>query len=225
MVIVGLSGAGKSTLLRTINRMHSVTQGDILIDRHSIIHYKNKQLRQLRRSIGMIFQDFNLIKRSTVQGNVLAGRVGYYPTWKSVCNLFSAADKQKAYQALQQVGMGEKLYSRADALSGGQQQRVAIARTLMQDPKIILADEPIASLDPMTTQTVMKDLKRLNRQLNITVVVNLHSVPIAQQFADRIVGLRARELIYDKLIDQVHSEDFKTIYQSSSSSTDMENAS
>ena len=225
VVIVGLSGAGKSTLLRTINRMHSVTQGDILIDRHSIIHYKNKQLRQLRRSIGMIFQDFNLIKRSTVQRNVLAGRVGYYPTWKSVCNLFSAADKQKAYQALQQVGMGEKLYSRADALSGGQQQRVAIARTLMQDPKIILADEPIASLDPMTTQTVMKDLKRLNRQLNITVVVNLHSVPIAQQFADRIIGLRAGELIYDKLIDQVHSEDFKTIYQSSSSSTDMENAS
>lgn len=117
------------------------------------------------------------------------------------------------------------MYSRADALSGGQQQRVAIARTLMQDPKIILADEPIASLDPMTTQTVMKDLKRLNRQLNITVVVNLHSVPIAQQFADRIVGLRAGELIHDKLIDQVHSEDFKTIYQSSSSSTDMENAS
>lgn len=120
--------------------------------------------------------------------------------------------------------MGEKLYSRADALSGGQQQRIAIARTLMQDPKIILTDEPIASLDPMTTQTVMKDLKRLNRQLNITVFVNLHSVPIAQQIADPIVGLRTG--IYDKLIDQVHSEDFQTIYQSSSSSsTDMENAS
>lgn len=213
VVVVGLSGAGKSTLLRTINRMHDVTNGDILIEGKSIIHYKGKELRNLRRKIGMIFQNFNLVKRSSVQRNVLSGRVGYYSTFKSVLGLFSKKDKQKAIEALKQVKMVDKLYSRADELSGGQQQRVAIARALMQDPKIMLADEPIASLDPLTTKTVMDELKELNRKLGITVIVNLHSVPLAMQYADRIVGLRAGQLVYDKPIEEVQETDFDSIYE------------
>ena len=213
VVVVGLSGAGKSTLLRTINRMHDVTDGDILIEGKSIIHYKGKELRKLRRKIGMIFQNFNLVKRSSVQRNVLSGRVGYYSTLKFVLGLFSKEDKQKAVDALKQVKMADKIYSRADELSGGQQQRVAIARALMQDPKIMLADEPIASLDPLTTKVVMDELKELNRKLGITVIVNLHSVPLAMQYADRIVGLRAGQLVYDKPIEEVQEADFDSIYE------------
>ncbi|KRO03725.1 phosphate phosphonate ABC transporter ATPase [Levilactobacillus paucivorans] len=213
LVVVGLSGAGKSTLLRTINRMHEISSGEITIENEPISDYKGQSLRLLRRKIGMIFQDFNLIKRSTVQRNVLSGRVSYYPTWKSVLNLFSAADKDRAIRALERVNLTEKLYTRADELSGGQQQRVAIARTLMQDPKVILADEPVASLDPLTTQTVMDILKRLNQEDGITVIVNLHSVALARQYADRIVGLRAGAVVYDKEIADVTEADLTKIYQ------------
>lgn len=213
LVVVGLSGAGKSTLLRTINRMHDISDGDILIDGQSIIHLEGKNLRRLRRSIGMIFQNFNLVKRSSVQRNVLSGRVGYYSTWRSALGLFSKEDKQKAAEALQRVGLAEKLYTRADQLSGGQQQRVAIARAFMQDPKIILADEPIASLDPLTTESVMNDLKKLNKEFNMTVIVNLHSVPLARQYADRIIGLRAGELVYDQPIAKVTEADLEAVYE------------
>lgn len=213
LVVVGLSGAGKSTLLRTINRMHEISSGEITIENEPISDYKGQSLRLLRRKIGMIFQDFNLIKRSTVQRNVLSGRVSYYPTWKSVLNLFSAADKDRAIHALERVNLTEKLYTRADELSGGQQQRVAIARTLMQDPKVILADEPVASLDPLTTQTVMDILKRLNQEDGITVIVNLHSVALARQYADRIVGLRAGAVVYDKAIADVTEAGLTKIYQ------------
>ena len=212
VVVVGLSGAGKSTLLRTINRMHDITDGDILLEGKSIIHYKGKALRNLRRSVGMIFQGFNLVKRSSVERNVLSGRVGYYPTWKSVLGLFTKEDKAKAVKALQRVNMASKIYSRADELSGGQQQRVAIARTFMQNPKIILADEPVASLDPLTTEAVMDDLKQLNRDFGMTVLVNLHSVPLALKYADRIIGLRAGQLVYDKMIADVKETDFDSIY-------------
>lgn len=212
VAIVGLSGAGKSTLLRTINKMHDITSGDILVNGESIVHYRDKSLRKLRRNIGMIFQSFNLVRQSTVQRNVLNGRVGYYPTWKSVLGLFSKADKQKAVEALRSVNMIEKLYSKVDDLSGGQQQRVAIARTLMQDPNIILADEPIASLDPVTSDAVMDDLKRLNEELGMTVVVNLHSVRIARTYASRIIGIRAGEIVYDQPIENVKKEDFAEIY-------------
>ncbi|WP_125573624.1 phosphonate ABC transporter ATP-binding protein [Levilactobacillus huananensis] len=213
LVVVGLSGAGKSTLLRTINRMHEISSGEITIEDEPISSYKGQSLRLLRRKIGMIFQDFNLIKRSTVQRNVLSGRVSYYPTWKSVLSLFSTADKDRAIRALERVNLTEKLYTRADELSGGQQQRVAIARTLMQDPKVILADEPVASLDPLTTQTVMDILKRLNQEDGITVIVNLHSVALARQYADRIVGLRAGAVVYDKEIADVTEADLTKIYQ------------
>ncbi|UQS84864.1 phosphonate ABC transporter ATP-binding protein [Apilactobacillus apisilvae] len=212
VAVVGLSGAGKSTLLRTINKMHNVTDGDVLIEGHSINNYNAKELRNLRRNIGMIFQGFNLVNQSTVQKNVLNGRVGYYPTWKSLLGMFSKKDKQKAIDALKSVHLLEKLYARVDELSGGQQQRVAIARTLMQDPKIILADEPVASLDPVTSESVMNDLKHLNEDLNMTVVVNLHSVSLAMKYANRIIGLRGGELVYDKPISEVAENDFKQIY-------------
>ncbi|WP_283590072.1 phosphonate ABC transporter ATP-binding protein [Ligilactobacillus saerimneri] len=212
VAVVGLSGAGKSTLMRTINRMHDITSGDILLNGRSIVALKGKELRQLRREIGMIFQNFNLVKRSSVQRNVLSGRVGYYPTWKSALGLFSKEDKEKAELALQRVNMAEKIYTRVDQLSGGQQQRVAIARTFMQDPQIILADEPIASLDPMTTKEVMDDLKKLNQDFGITVIANLHSVPIAMEYSDRIIGLRAGKLVYDQLIAAVKQTDFDEIY-------------
>lgn len=212
VAVVGLSGAGKSTLLRTINRMHDITAGDLKIDGNSIVNYKGRELRNLRRSVGMIFQDFNLVNRSSVKRNVLSGRVGYYPTWKSSLGLFSAEDKQRAVEALKRVNMLEKFYTRVDELSGGQQQRVAIARALMQEPKIMLADEPIASLDPLTTAAVMDDLLSLNKDLGITVLANLHSVPLAMKYADRIIGLRAGELVYDKPIAEVSEDDFAGIY-------------
>lgn len=212
VAVVGLSGAGKSTLLRTINRMHDITGGDLKIDGVSITGYKGKELRNLRRSVGMIFQDFNLVNRSSVRRNVLSGRVGYYSTWKSSLGLFSAEDKQRAVDALKRVNMLEKLYTRVDELSGGQQQRVAIARALMQEPKIMLADEPIASLDPLTTTAVMDDLLGLNQELGITVLANLHSVSLAMKYADRIIGLRGGQLVYDKPITEVSADDFDGIY-------------
>ena len=197
VVIVGLSGAGKSTLMRSINRLHDITEGDIVINGESITNARGKALRLIRRNIGMIFQSFNLVKRSSVLRNVLTGRVAYYPTWKSTFNLFSKEDKQKAYEALQRVDMADKVYSRADELSGGQQQRVAIARVLTQNPKIILADEPTASLDPKTSRRVMHDLKMLNEEFGMTVVANLHSIELAREFGKRIIGIRAGEVVYD----------------------------
>lgn len=212
VVIVGLSGAGKSTLLRAINRLHDVTSGEILIDGEDITVAKGRKLRELRRNIAMIFQNFNLVKRASVARNVLAGRVGYYSTFKSTFGLFSKEDKGKAAENLDKVNMLDKYYTRADELSGGQQQRVAIARAMMQSPTVVLADEPIASLDPKTTKMVMDDLKRLNTEMGMTVVVNLHSVPLAMEYATRIIGLRAGQLVYDKPIAEVNKDDFDGIY-------------
>lgn len=212
VVSVGLSGAGKSTLLRSINRLQDITSGDIIIDGKSITKAKGKELRLIRRGIGMIFQSFNLVKRSSVLRNVLAGRIAYYPTWKTTFNLFSKEDKQKAYEALQRVDLADKVYTRADQLSGGQQQRVAIARVLTQDPKIILADEPTASLDPRTSKHVMKDLKMLNQEYGMTVIANLHSVELAREFGDRVIGVRKGEIVYDGKMSETPESVFKDIY-------------
>lgn len=212
VVVVGLSGAGKSTLLRSINRLQDISEGDILIDGKSITHARGKALRNIRRDIGMIFQNFNLVKRSSVLRNVLTGKVGYYSAWKTTFNLFSAEDKQRAYEALQQVDLEEKVYVRADQLSGGQQQRVSIARVLTQNPKIILADEPTASLDPKTAQSVMQYLKMLNREYGMTVVANLHSIELAQQFGDRVIGVKSGEIIYDGKMSETPSSFFTDIY-------------
>lgn len=212
IVVVGLSGAGKSTLLRSINRLQDVSEGDIIIDGKSITSAKGKDLRKIRRDIGMIFQSFNLVKRSSVLRNVLTGRVGYYPTWKTTFNLFTKEDKQKAYEALQRVDLADKVYTRADQLSGGQQQRVAIARVLTQNPKIILADEPTASLDPQTSRRVMHDLKMLNEEYGMTVVANLHSVELAKEFGDRVIGVRAGQIVYDGKMSETSQAVFDDIY-------------
>lgn len=212
IVIVGLSGAGKSTLLRSINRLHEITDGQIVIDGRSITAATGVQLRNLRRDIGMIFQNFNLVKRSSVLRNVLSGRVGYHSTLRTLLGLFPKHDVDLALQALERVNIREKAYVRADQLSGGQQQRVSIARALAQEAKIILADEPVASLDPLTTRQVMDDLRRINQELGITTVVNLHFIDLAREYATRIIGLRAGQVVFDGPVSEATDEAFSDIY-------------
>jgi phosphonate transport system ATP-binding protein len=212
IAIVGLSGAGKSTLLRSINRLHDISEGDILINGQSITEAKGKKLRLIRRDIGMIFQSFNLVKRSSVLRNVLAGRVGYHSTLRTLTGRFPQKDIDLAFEALGRVNIMEKAYSRADELSGGQQQRVAIARVLAQEAKIILADEPVASLDPLTTKQVMDDLKKINQELGITTIVNLHFIDLARTYATRIIGLRAGEVVFDGPVAEATDERFAEIY-------------
>ncbi|WP_161520487.1 phosphonate ABC transporter ATP-binding protein [Bacillus cereus] len=212
IVMVGLSGAGKSTLLRSVNRLHEITEGEIIIEGESITSAKGKGLRRIRRDIGMIFQSFNLVKRSTVLKNVLAGRVGYHSTLRTTLGLFPKEDVELAFQALKRVNILEKAYARADELSGGQQQRVSIARALAQEAKIILADEPVASLDPLTTKQVLNDLKKINEDFGITTIVNLHSIDLARQYATRIIGLHAGEIVFDGLVEEATDEKFAEIY-------------
>ncbi|QJF24352.1 phosphonate ABC transporter ATP-binding protein [Mammaliicoccus vitulinus] len=211
-VIVGLSGAGKSTLLRSINRLHDITDGEIIIEGKSITKATGKNLLAMRRNIGMIFQHFNLVKRSSVIRNVLSGRVGYHPTWKMVLGMFPKEDKRKALEALDRVNILEKAFSRSDELSGGQQQRISIARALCQESSIILADEPVASLDPLTTKQVMDDLKRINEEIGITIIINLHFVDLAREYGSRIIGLRAGELVFDGPTSEANDDTFAEIY-------------
>ncbi|QED46185.1 phosphonate ABC transporter ATP-binding protein [Cytobacillus dafuensis] len=212
VVIVGLSGAGKSTLLRSINRLIEISDGEILIEGKSITKAKGSELRRIRRDIGMIFQSFNLVKRSSVLRNVLSGRVGYHSTLRTILGLFPKEDVNLAFDALERVNILEKAYSRATELSGGQQQRVSIARALAQEAKIILADEPVASLDPLTTKQVMNDLKRINQELGITTIVNLHFIDLAREYATRIIGLRAGEVVFDGPVSEATDEKFSEIY-------------
>ncbi|MEH7123924.1 phosphonate ABC transporter ATP-binding protein [Bacillus sp. JJ1773] len=212
VVIVGLSGAGKSTLLRSINRLIDISEGEIFINNKSITTATGSNLRRIRRDIGMIFQSFNLVKRSSVLRNVLSGRVGYHSTWRTILGLFPKADVNLAFDALERVNILEKAYSRATDLSGGQQQRVSIARALAQEAKIILADEPVASLDPLTTKQVMDDLKRINQEFGITTIVNLHFIDLAREYATRIIGLRAGEVVFDGPVEKATDEAFSEIY-------------
>ncbi|CAM4121073.1 phosphonate ABC transporter ATP-binding protein [Bacillus cereus] len=221
VVMVGLSGAGKSTLLRSINRLHEITGGEIIIDGESITVAKGKELRRMRRDIGMIFQSFNLVKRSTVLKNVLAGRVGYHSTLRTTLGLFPKEDVELAFQALGRVNILEKAYTRADELSGGQQQRVSIARALAQEAKIILADEPVASLDPLTTKQVMDDLKKINQDFGITMIVNLHSIDLAREYATRIIGLHAGEIVFNGPVVEATDEKFAEIYGNSIQNSEL----
>lgn len=212
VAIIGLSGAGKSTLLRTINRMHDISEGSLTVNGQEINDLAGKDLRKFRRKIGMVFQSFNLVTRTTVVNNVLTSRVPDMPLWKSIIGLYSKEDKVIALEALDKVGILDKAYVRADQLSGGQQQRVALARTLAQKPEIILADEPVAALDPITAKQVMDDFKKINKELNMSVLINIHHVDLALKYADRVIGIKAGEIVYDGPATKVDSEVLKQIY-------------
>lgn len=213
VAIIGLSGAGKSTLIRTINRMHDITEGTLTVDGTDVMTLHGKSLRAFRRRIGMIFQSFNLITRTTVIKNVLTAFVPDMPWWRATFGIFTKDEKLKALDSLDKVGILDKAFVRADQLSGGQQQRVALARTLAQNPQIILADEPVASLDPVTAKQVMDDFKRINRDMNITVLINIHHVELALQYASRVVGIRAGEIVYDGTVENATQQVLDSIYQ------------
>jgi phosphonate transport system ATP-binding protein len=221
MVIVGLSGAGKSTLIRAINGLVPLTGGDVLIDDVSVRTANPRQLRELRSRIGMIFQTFNLVKRTTVLNNVMMGRLHSAGTLRSLVGAYRPEDVEIGMRSLERVGIVEKAYVRAANLSGGQQQRVGIARALAQEPKIILADEPVASLDPPTSHVVMRDLQRINRELGITTIINLHFLDLAKVYGERIIGLRAGELVYDGTGDQADENVFRDIYGRSLTADDL----
>ena len=212
VAIIGLSGAGKSTLLRTINRMHDISEGSLTVNGQEVNDLSGKDLRKFRRKVGMVFQSFNLVTRTTVINNVLTSRVPDMPLWKSIIGLYSKEDKVIALEALDKVGILDKAYVRADQLSGGQQQRVALARTLAQKPEIILADEPVAALDPITAKQVMDDFKNINKELNMSVLINIHHVDLALKYADRVIGIKAGEIVYDGPSAEVDSEVLKQIY-------------
>ncbi|SDH98116.1 phosphonate transport system ATP-binding protein [Alteribacillus persepolensis] len=195
--IIGPSGAGKSTLLRSINRMVEINEGHVIFDNNDVGSLKKKELRQLRTDIGMIFQHYNLVPRLSVIENVLHGRFGYKTTIQGILGRFTEDEKERAFYLLDKLGIGEHAYKRCDQLSGGQQQRVGIARALIQDPKLVLCDEPIASLDPNTSKIIMDHLQSIVSELNITCIVNLHQVEVAQTYSDRIIGLKAGEIVFD----------------------------
>ena len=215
LVIIGLSGSGKSTLLRCINRLIEPTEGIIEWDGRDVTAAEQSELRAIRRKIAMVFQQFNLVKRSSVLINVLSGRLGYVGGWSPLAYRWSAADRRKAREALQRVGLTEQSGKRADELSGGQQQRVGIARALMQDPSMILADEPVASLDPVLAHTILGYLEQLNRSDGITVLCSLHYLDLVQRYASRVIGLRDGRIVYRGTRDEIRrmsDQEFKDIY-------------
>jgi phosphonate transport system ATP-binding protein len=206
LVILGPSGAGKSTLMRCINRLVEPTSGSIFVNGREVTSQR-RELRAVRREVGMVFQQFNLVKRLSVLMNVLSGRLAYQPLWRSLIYSFDKADKRIAIECLARVNMEHKAFQRADTLSGGEQQRVAIARALAQQPKVILADEPVASLDPKIARQVLTYLKQIAGELGITVLCNLHQVEYAREYAERVVGLSQGRMIFDgpsgKLTDDI----------------------
>ncbi len=212
LVVIGLSGSGKSTLLRCINRLHDPSSGQIVFNGKNVAQVQGEEIRSLRKQIGMIFQHFNLIPRHSVVSNVLMGRLGVMGSIKSIFGFFSDEDKEKAMKYLKLVGIGDKAKIRADQLSGGQQQRVAIARALTQGPDILLADEPVASLDPATCHTVMDYLKKVNTELGITVICNLHFLSLVRQYATRVIALKGGEIVYEGSPSDITEEWFEKIY-------------
>lgn len=212
LVVIGLSGSGKSTLLRCINRLVEPTSGQIILDGVDIAAASSKDLRRIRRDIGMIFQHFNLVKRSSVMRNVLAGRLGYVNPWLSLLGIFPAEERERAKQALKTVGILEKAKNRADALSGGQQQRVGIARALMQEPKLMLADEPVSALDPATSHSVLKYIEQINKDKGVTVLCSLHFLSLARAYATRIIALKDGQMMFDGSPEDIDENRFKEIY-------------
>jgi phosphonate transport system ATP-binding protein len=212
VMIIGPSGAGKTTFLRSINRLVEPTAGTIRVAGRPVTGAGPTELRQVRRQIGMIFQQFNLVRRSSVFSNVLSGRLGYRSTWRTIASRPSASDVAAAFENLGRVGIADRAFNRADALSGGQQQRVGIARALMQKPELMLADEPVASLDPATSHSVMKYLEQINKKDGITVICSLHFLSLARRYGTRVVALKDGRVAFDGRPDAIDERRFKEIY-------------
>lgn len=212
--IIGPSGAGKSTLLRCVNRMIDVSSGELIFDSEDINALKKRELRSLRTKIGMIFQHYNLVNRLSVIENVLHGRLGYKNTIEGVLGIYTEEEKEQAFRLLKRLGLEDQAYKRCDRLSGGQKQRVGICRALIQNPKLILCDEPIASLDPSSAKTIMDYLKRINRETGITVILNLHQVDVAKKYSDRIIGINGGSVIFDGKPEDLDGDIIHEIYGS-----------
>jgi phosphonate transport system ATP-binding protein len=212
LALIGPSGAGKSTLIRCINRLVEPTAGEILFRGQDLAKLSGLALRQARRRIGMVFQEYNLVERLTVMENLLCGRLGYVPVWRAWLRLFPQTDINRAFSLLDAVGLSDYATRRADALSGGQRQRVGIARAIMQDPELILADEPTSSLDPKTSVEIMGILAQLAGERDIPVVVNIHNVDLARRFATRMIGMSGGEIVYDGPPQGLQEAHLKRIY-------------
>jgi phosphonate transport system ATP-binding protein len=212
LAVIGLSGSGKSTLLRCINRLVEPTEGQILLNGGDIAAASDDDLRGYRRRIGMVFQHFNLVSRSSVLTNVLSGRLGYVNPVMSLLNKFPKEDIEQALIQLDRVGIKDKANQRADELSGGQQQRVGIARAMMQNPEIVLADEPVASLDPVLAHSIMQYLEMINKEHGVTVICSLHFLDLVHRYAHRAIALNDGNLVFDGNPKEIDDEKFKEIY-------------
>lgn len=214
--VIGPSGAGKSTLLRCINRMVDASRGEIIFDGINTQSLKKRDLRKLRTKIGMIFQHYNLVNRLSVIENVLHGRLGYKSTIAGVLGLYKEEEKRQAFELLSVLGLEEQVYKRCDQLSGGQKQRVGIARALIQNPKMLLCDEPIASLDPNASKVIMEHLKDISSTMGITVLINLHQVEVALKYSDQVIGLNGGRVVYDGSPEHITHQEIRRIYGSRS---------
>ncbi|MDR1321422.1 MAG: phosphonate ABC transporter ATP-binding protein [Gracilibacteraceae bacterium] len=212
--VIGPSGSGKSTILRCINRLVDATRGEIIFDGHDINRADKKEIRQIRKKTGMIFQHYNLVDRLSVVENVLHGRLGHKHTLTGAAGYYTEKEKENAFQILAKLGLTEQAYKRCDELSGGQKQRVGIARSLMQEPRLILCDEPIASLDPGSSKVIMDHLSVINKNMKITCIFNLHQVDVAVKYSQRIIGITLGKIVYDGPADQLTKAQIHEIYQS-----------
>jgi phosphonate transport system ATP-binding protein len=212
LILIGLSGSGKSTLLRCMNRLIEPTSGKVYFDGIDVTAARGAQLRHVRRRIGMVFQQFNLVKRSSVLTNVLAGRLGYTPPVRSMLGRFSKDDIRRAKESLERVGLSEKMYVRADQLSGGQQQRVGIARAIMQEPEVMFADEPVSALDPATSNSILQYLEQMKEEDSVTVICALHFLSLARRYGTRILALKDGEIVFEGLPSEIDAAKFKEIY-------------
>lgn len=220
--IIGPSGAGKSTILRCINRLIDATDGNIIYDGDDILSLGKRDLRRVRTKTGMIFQHYNLVDRLSVIENVLHGRLGQKSAISGMLGSYSETEKEKAFSILNELGLAEQAYKRCDALSGGQKQRVGIARAIMQEPKLILCDEPIASLDPKASKTIMDHLSQINQKQKITCIVNLHQVEVAMKYSQRILGVSSGKIVFDGTPEELTKKKIHEIYQSSDSDLIMD---
>jgi len=212
--IIGPSGSGKSTILRCINRLVDATQGSIVFDGHNITNADKREMRQVRKRTGMIFQHYNLVDRLSVIENVLHGRLGHKSTVSGAAGIYTEQEKQKAFSILDKLGLTGQAYKRCDELSGGQKQRVGIARAIMQEPRLILCDEPIASLDPSSSKIIMDHLRDINETMKITCILNLHQVDVALKYSKRIIGITEGHIVYDGPPEKLQKSKIHEIYQS-----------